>query len=164
MTTVCLLSAGSVFAESEASVPLPDERNAAFERVDRNHDGWISRREAAGDKEIEKRFERFDANKDKLLSPEEFQRAKQDQDQQFLADAAVTAKVKSALLLERDVPSTAISVDTSDGLVQLSGVVPRPDQVALAGRVAARVSGVKTVQNDLKVKRDGSTTRASLSL
>ena len=148
----CLLGSLPAFAESDPGAASIDNDNSGFQRLDRNRDGWISRREAAVDREIEKRFARFDVNKDNLLSLEEFQRARQDQQLQFLADMAVTSKVKSALLLERGIHSTAISVDTSDGLVQLSGVQPRPDQVALAGRTAAKVSGVKTVQNDLKVR------------
>jgi hypothetical protein len=148
----CVLGSLPAFAETDPGSGSIDNGSSAFERLDRNRDGWISRREASVDGEIEKRFARFDANKDKLLSLEEYQRARQDQQLQFLADMAVTSKVKSALLLERGIQSTAISVDTSDGLVQLSGVQPRPDQIALAGRTAAKVSGVKTVQNDLRVK------------
>jgi hypothetical protein len=161
MMMSCLLATGVALAENEAGVPQSSDRNAAFERLDRNQDGLISRREAASDREIEKRFARFDANKDKLLSPAEFQQAKQEQEQRFLADASVTTKVKSALLLEKGVPSTAISVTTSDGVVQLSGSLPRPEQIALAGRVTSRVSGVKTVQNELKVTREGGRSFAS---
>jgi hypothetical protein len=150
LTILCVLCAGSALAQSEGTGAT--ENASGFERLDRNRDGWISRREAANDREVEKRFGRFDANKDNLLSLEEYERARQDQQLQFVSDLAVTTKVKSALLLEKGIQSTAISVDTSDGLVQLSGVQSRPDQVALAGRVAARVTGVRTVQNDLKVK------------
>jgi hypothetical protein len=145
------LGASCAFAQIEAGAKA--DRAAAFARLDRNGDGVLSRREAGADPEIAKRFERFDENADKLLSADEFDRAKSDQEQQYLFDASLTARVKAALLLEPGLPSAAIAVETSDGIVALNGTVELVEQVARAGRTAARVGGVRSVHNDLRVRR-----------
>jgi hyperosmotically inducible protein len=66
-------------------------------------------------------------------------------------DAAVTAKVKAALLAEKGVDGMKINVDTRDGNVTLSGNVPEPAQVERATQVARGIEGVKAVDNQLKV-------------
>jgi osmotically-inducible protein OsmY len=126
--------------------------NSAFDALDKNQDGFLSRQEVAGEKELAKRFARFDANKDGRLNVDEFMRANQDNDGRVLADSAITAKVKAALLAEKGIPSTAISVETYESRVLLSGFVDSAAVRDKAGRVAAGVSGVKHVQNHLAVK------------
>jgi hyperosmotically inducible protein len=66
-------------------------------------------------------------------------------------DAAVTAKVKAALLAEKGVDGMKINVDTRDGNVVLSGNVPEPAQVERATQVARGIEGVKAVDNQLRV-------------
>ena len=46
----------------------------------------------------------------------------------------------------------SISVETYEGRVQLSGFVETREQIARAGKVAAGVSGVRKVENNLKLK------------
>jgi len=123
-----------------------------FAKYDRNGDGYLSHHEAAPDQELAKRFRQFDANHDGKLSEKEFNSAKADQEKQYMADSALTAKVKTALLIAKGVPSFAISVKTYDGQVRLSGSVENREQIALAGKAAADVSGVKMVRNGLTVK------------
>jgi len=123
-----------------------------FVQYDKNSDGYVSHSEAAHDKELSMRFKRFDANHDGRLSEKEFHAAKKDQDDQFLSDSAITAKVKTALLTAKGIPSFSISVATYAGRVQLSGHVEHRDQIAQAGKVAAGVSGVRSVSNHLVVK------------
>lgn len=129
-----------------------DGPNQAFAALDKNTDRALSRDEAKGEKELAKRFEKFDANKDGKLSEDEYLKAMQDNDKRVLADSAVTAKVKGELLIAKGIPSASISVETYEGRVQLSGFVDNKDQAAAAGKVAAGVAGARTVQNDLKVK------------
>ncbi len=76
----------------------------------------------------------------------------QARDKQYVEDSAITTKVKAMLLKEKGIPSTDISVVTSKGRVQLSGFVPSADIASRAGRITAGVDGVKTVQNNLRVK------------
>ncbi|HEX2567344.1 MAG TPA: BON domain-containing protein [Burkholderiales bacterium] len=132
---------------SPAAVPRAD-----FAALDRNKDGFLSKLEAAGDREIAKRFSTFDADGDGRLSEAEYIYAKQDNERRILRDAALTARVKAALLAEKGIPSLSISVETYEGQVQLSGFVPAPDIVSRAGRVTAGVSGVRTVHNNIAVK------------
>lgn len=64
-------------------------------------------------------------------------------------DATVTARVKSALLAEKDVNSFDIKVKTFEGAVQLSGFVDSQWQIDKAAQIASAVSGARSVQNDL---------------
>lgn len=64
-------------------------------------------------------------------------------------DAAITTKVKSALLADSEVKGTQINVDTSHGTVTLTGTVDSQAQVQRAVEVAKGISGVQSVQNNL---------------
>ena len=127
-----------------------------FGRLDKNNDGFLSRKEAAADKDVERLFGRADSNKDGRLSEDELVKARASEDRekaaQYTGDSAITTKVKAALLAEKGIPSTAISVETYKGVVQLSGFVDDAGQVKKAGDVASRVGGVKSVKNTLGVK------------
>lgn len=70
----------------------------------------------------------------------------------YMGDAATTAEVKAKLLGTKDMPSTSISVETVDGVVQLTGSVDTAAQIREAESVAKQIDGVKSVKNDLKVK------------
>jgi osmotically-inducible protein OsmY len=69
-----------------------------------------------------------------------------------MKDAAITAKVKSALLAERDLPSSQIKVQTNDGVVQLSGFLNSQQEIDHAVSVASNVKDVKQVQNNMQTK------------
>jgi len=71
---------------------------------------------------------------------------------QYLSDTAVTAKVKSALLAEKGLKSTDISVETLNGTVQLSGFVISSAQIDQAVDITRHTKGVKDVKNDLRLK------------
>lgn len=126
--------------------------NQAFRALDKNGDGFVTRQEAAADAELAKEFGNADTNRDGRLSEAEFVKYYQARDKQYAEDSAITTKVKAMLLKEKGIPSTDISVVTSKGRVQLSGFVPSADIVSRAGRITAGVDGVKTVQNNLRVK------------
>jgi len=70
---------------------------------------------------------------------------------QVAGDTAIAARVKAALLAEKNVKSADVSVDAYQGRVILRGTVPDPEQIALAGQVARAVDGVKSVDNRLIV-------------
>jgi hyperosmotically inducible periplasmic protein len=126
--------------------------NAAFDGLDKNADGFLSREEIAGDRELGKRFNRFDADKDGKWSVDEYMKAHQDNDGRVLSDTAITAKVKGTLLAEKGIPSTAISVETYEGRVLLAGFVDSEAIKTKAGKLVAGIAGVKQVQNNLVVK------------
>lgn len=71
---------------------------------------------------------------------------------EYVDSAAITSKVKAALLNDSGLKSFAIDVETFKDVVQLSGFV-NTEQVKLhAGEVTASVTGVKSVRNNLIVK------------
>lgn len=71
---------------------------------------------------------------------------------EYVDDAVITTKVKSALLRNDDVKSFDVSVQTVLGIVQLSGFVDTNKQKSAAGEVTATVKGVREVRNNLIVK------------
>jgi hyperosmotically inducible periplasmic protein len=68
---------------------------------------------------------------------------------EVISDSTITAKVKTALLAEKDVNSYDINVETYNRIVQLSGFVDSKWQIEKAEKVAANINGVKGVKNDL---------------
>ena len=152
MTKNMLVLSMALVLSSAAWAQKKDTGNSAFDALDRNRDGFVSKEEVAGEKELAKRFVRFDADKDGRWNVDEYVRANKDNDSRIVADSAITAQVKALLLAEKGVPSTAISVETYEGRVMLSGFLESKDQAAKAVRVASGVSGAKQVQNNLSVK------------
>ncbi|HDG1690906.1 TPA: molecular chaperone OsmY [Kluyvera georgiana] len=70
----------------------------------------------------------------------------------YAGDTATTSEVKAKLLADDIVPSRNVKVETTDGVVQLSGIVESQAQSDRAESVAKAVEGVKSVKNDLKVQ------------
>ena len=66
-----------------------------------------------------------------------------------VADGAVTAKVKAALLADPLVKGLAIDVDTRDGVVSLTGKVSGAAERAKALEVARNIEGVRSVTDRL---------------
>jgi hyperosmotically inducible protein len=69
-----------------------------------------------------------------------------------LDDTMTTGKVKAALMDSAEVKSMSINVETKNGVTQLAGFVNNAAMKDKAGKVAAAVSGVKRVDNQLQVK------------
>ena len=70
------------------------------------------------------------------------------------AGATLTTKVKSALAADVGLKTvTNINVDSTDGVVTLKGKVDSADMKKRAEHVAKKVSGVKSVKNQLKVEK-----------
>ena len=69
-----------------------------------------------------------------------------------VGDAAITAKVKTALLADAEVKGLKIDVDTHDGVVTLTGELAGRGNVDRAATIAKGIDGVKAVQNRLTVK------------
>jgi hyperosmotically inducible protein len=153
MRQLIVLALAAAFAGASLAQPKDKTGNAAFDALDTNTDQFLSREEAGKEKELAKRFNRFDANRDGKLNVDEYVKAMQDNDQRVLNDSAITTKVKTALLTEKGVPSFSISVETYEATVQLSGFVESEEIRDKAGKVAASISGVKQVQNSLVVRK-----------
>lgn len=67
-------------------------------------------------------------------------------------DAAITAKVKAAILAEPGLKALQINVDTSAATVTLTGSVDNADLRERAKQIASSTSGVKGVVDQLNVK------------
>ena len=70
----------------------------------------------------------------------------------YIDDSALTTKVKAALLTEKNLKSLPISVESTEGVVTLSGKVVSSAQIDQAVDVAKHVKGVKDVHNALELK------------
>ena len=71
----------------------------------------------------------------------------------YLDDAALTAKVKTAIATDAGARTAAqVNVETFKGTVQLSGFVDNQDAAQKAVDAAKKVGGVKSVKNDLRVR------------
>ncbi|HVT53337.1 MAG TPA: BON domain-containing protein [Dongiaceae bacterium] len=73
---------------------------------------------------------------------------------QYVDDATITTKVKSQLVSDVGLePANQIHVETSKGIVQLSGFVDTAAHKAEAESVARGVEGVSDVKNDIVVQQ-----------
>jgi osmotically-inducible protein OsmY len=62
-------------------------------------------------------------------------------------DVTLARKVESEILGGEDAPKGSVVVNASDGVVELRGQVKRPEDVRGLGDAAAKVAGVKDVNN-----------------
>jgi osmotically-inducible protein OsmY len=74
---------------------------------------------------------------------------------ELIDDTAITTKVKSRLIGDKDVSALDVQVETFKGTVQLSGFVGSERERERAAELARSVDGVKEVKNDLRLKRGG---------
>ena len=70
-----------------------------------------------------------------------------------VADARLTAKIKSKMALDDHVKARAIDVDTSAGVATLSGVVASGDERKRALQLARDTEGIKRVIDELEVRK-----------
>ena len=71
---------------------------------------------------------------------------------QYTDSSVITAKVKAAIFDDKTLKVLDINVETFKDVVQLSGFVNSAETKNHAGAVVGRVSGVKSVKNDLIIK------------
>lgn len=69
-------------------------------------------------------------------------------------DSVITGKVKAALVADTTTKAYQISVETFEGVVQLSGFVDSTEARSRAGQVAKQVDGVKNVKNELELRNN----------
>lgn len=151
LAAALLGGAGVARAEDTAAAPSPE-----FQRLDANHDGSLSRDEARKLHDFDQAFSEADDNRDGKLDAAEFVKAQSIHDRlaagQYVDDSMITAKVKAALLKDLKTASLAVSVETRDGMVLLSGFVDSESEVQRAQEITSGVHGVVSVKNSLVVK------------
>ena len=69
----------------------------------------------------------------------------------YASDTATTSEIVARLMTEKSISSRHISVTTTQGVVLLTGKVSSREQKVHAGDIAAKVSGVSAVKNQLSV-------------
>jgi osmotically-inducible protein OsmY len=79
--------------------------------------------------------------------------SKQEGAGEYVDDSYITTKVKSMLGADDFLKSFEISVQTYKGVVQLTGFVDSQKAIDKAGEIAGGVKGVKSVKNNLNVKK-----------
>ena len=70
----------------------------------------------------------------------------------YVDDSWITTKVKSEMIGESDVSARNISVNTTKGVVTLTGTAPNVQESNRAAEIARKVAGVKAVQNDIRIQ------------
>jgi hyperosmotically inducible periplasmic protein len=70
----------------------------------------------------------------------------------YVNDSTITAKIKGDLLQDNKLSAADVHAKTDRGVVDLSGFVKGQSQIPEAGLLAGKVSGVKSVHNNLIVK------------
>lgn len=70
----------------------------------------------------------------------------------YVDDAAITAAVKARFIDDKTVAASAISVETLNGTVQLSGFAKSTAEKNQAENIARGVKNVKSVRNDIVVR------------
>lgn len=71
---------------------------------------------------------------------------------EYIDDAAITTKVKSALIADKEVSAFPVSVETTKGVVHLTGTAGTRTEADKAATIARGVAGVKAVVNKIQVK------------
>lgn len=74
---------------------------------------------------------------------------------QVMSDSAITTKIKSKLAANQGLSSFGIHVETTNGIVTLTGSVDMVSKRDLAGRIASNTDGVKGVDNKIAVSKGG---------
>ena len=67
-------------------------------------------------------------------------------------DAAITSKVKSALVGDERTKAHEINVETNHSVVLLAGFVANSSSRSAAGDLARSITGVKKVDNQIAIK------------
>lgn len=74
--------------------------------------------------------------------------------EEYINDSDIAARVQNALAADPIVGKEDIEVEIHQGAVLLSGFVGTDEQVNRAGEIASRIEGVKSVKNNVVVKKE----------
>ena len=154
--SIALAVAAALCAVNVSAADEAPGGNPKFDRLDKNHDGFITRDEVRQIRDYAKAFAEADENKDGKLDRTEFMKAESIHDRivigKYVDDSVVTAKVKAALLKEPALKSLDVSVETLRGEVLLSGFVTDESQKDRAVKAAFGVNGVTSVKDAMVVR------------
>jgi hyperosmotically inducible protein len=70
----------------------------------------------------------------------------------YIDDTAITTAVKARMVDNKTVDASAISVETLNGTVMLSGFAKNADEKKVAESLTWKVNGVRAVKNEIAVR------------
>ena len=70
----------------------------------------------------------------------------------YIDDSTITARIKARFVDNQQVDAAAISIETLNGTVMLSGFAKNATERTTAEGIARDVSGVKAVKNEIAVR------------
>ena len=70
----------------------------------------------------------------------------------YVDDAAITTALKARFVESKQVDATAISIETLNGTVMLSGFAKNAVEKSTAESIAWKVNGVKSVRNEIAIR------------
>jgi osmotically-inducible protein OsmY len=71
---------------------------------------------------------------------------------QIIDDSVITTKLKTAMLADKEVSGTDVSIETNKGRVLLTGSVKSSAERSKAERIARETAGVRAVENRLTIR------------
>jgi hyperosmotically inducible periplasmic protein len=155
---LALTASSQAFALDDLSEANQSAYTTAFKALDADNDGTLTKVEAKKEKLFAKHFAAADADKDGTLDEQEYTNYKSKSEQKtvkrVVKDSVITSKVKASLLKDEGLKSLKVSVETSHGVVLLSGFVETEGQIIQAAKVASETEGVKSVNNSLMLKKE----------
>jgi hyperosmotically inducible periplasmic protein len=129
----------------------------AFQGMDKDQDGTLTKSEVGSEKLFTKNFSAADTDHDGTLDQDEYTKYRSEHEKKVakrvVKDSWITSKVKTMLLKDEGMKSMKVSVETHQGVVLLSGFVDTPEQIKQAEQIAASVEGVKSVKNSLMLRK-----------
>lgn len=118
-----------------------------------NHKTPTTDQETAGQK-LDSAILKTEQKADELKADAKVHSAEAKKDSsEALSDAAITTRVNAQLAADPSLSAIKINVDTDNGRVRLSGTAPDTESRERATTMASAVSGVVTVDNQLKVEK-----------
>lgn len=71
----------------------------------------------------------------------------------YVDDTKITTDIKAKMASDKDVAATSISVETLNGVTQLSGFAKSQTEKDRASEIARQAKGVRAVRNDIVVRQ-----------
>lgn len=110
--------------------------------------------EAETEKAESKAENAMQETKDAAQKAQSYTEEKAEEAAEYVDDAVITTKVKAVIFEDDNLSSMNINVETSNGIVQLSGFVESEADIDTAENLAATVKGVKDIENNLQVREE----------
>lgn len=110
--------------------------------------------EAETEKAESKAENAMQETKDAAQKAQSYTEEKAEDAAEYVDDAVITTKVKAVIFEDDNLSSMNINVETSNGIVQLSGFVESEADIDTAENLAATVKGVKDIENNLQVREE----------